>query len=217
MARRARIVVEGMPHHIIQRGNRRQKVFLREKDKKSYLTLLGKHAKHYGLNIWSYCLMDNHVHLIVVPAAKDSLSKGMGETHKAYAWLINKREKWTGHLWEGRFKSFLLDPGYVYKAVRYVEMNPVRAKIVERAEEYKWSSAKNHIKGWKNPLLSDFYLLKEIKDWRAYLNEANSEEVLAIRNQIKLSLPFGSDSFIQQIELEIGRVARKLKPGPKSV
>ena len=141
MARSARLVAEGLPHHIIQRGNRRQKVFLTENDKYAYLEFLYAQKLKYNLKIWAYCLMDNHVHLIVVPEKEEVLSKALGEAHKNYTRMINFREGWRGYLWEGRFKSFILDEQYLFAAVRYVERNPVRAKIVQKAHEYKWSSA----------------------------------------------------------------------------
>ncbi len=215
MARRARVVIAGLPHHVIQRGNRRQNVFFYEEDKQSYLTLLERYSKKYGLEVWAYCLMDNHVHLIVVPKEKIYLSAAIGETHKGYTRLINKREGWKGYLWEGRFKSFVMGKDYLYKAVRYVEMNPVRAKMIRRAEDYKWSSAKNRIKGWKSKVLSDFCLTKEIKDWRKYLTEGSLDEIKVIREHIKLGLPLGSEEFVKNVEEKLGMILRKLNPGRK--
>jgi len=135
MARVARIVAEGMPHYIIQRGNRRQQVFFSDDDKKTYMEMLYEQKLKYKVEVWAYCLMDNHVHLIVVPEDAEGLSKAIGETHKNYTRMINFREGWRGYLWEGRFKSFVLDESYLYAAVRYVERNPVRAKIVKKAED----------------------------------------------------------------------------------
>ena len=115
--------------------------------------------------------MSNHVHLIAVPEGESGLAKAIGETHKRYTRKVNFREGWRGYLWEGRFKSFVLDEKYVYAAVRYVERNPVRVKIVQRAEDYRWSSALAHVQRRKDPLLSDFYLMEEIEDWSEYLRE----------------------------------------------
>jgi len=157
MARIARIVIPQIPHHIVQRGNRCQKVFFNDNDKQMYLELLKEESEKNNFKIWSYCLMDNHVHLIVVPEDKEGLSKGMGETHKKYARAINFRNGWKGHLWQDRFSSFLLDEKYLYSAVKYVERNPVKAGMVESAEEYKWSSAKFRVSNIKNDMLSDFF------------------------------------------------------------
>ncbi len=120
MARLARIVVPGCPHHLIQRGNRRQRVFFSEEDRGFYLTLLGRQAKKCGIAIWAFCLMENHVHLIAVPKAEDSFARGIGELHRQYTLVVNTREGWKGFLWQGRFISYPLDEGHTYAAVRYV-------------------------------------------------------------------------------------------------
>jgi len=130
MPRINRIEVANYPYHIIHRGNRRQKVFLKDSDKDLYLQILNLQARFYRLEIWAYCLMDNHVHLIVCPRLKDSLTICISEAHRQYTRMVNFREGWRGHLWQGRFKSFPLDEKYLFSAVRYVERNPVRAKIV---------------------------------------------------------------------------------------
>jgi len=147
MARLARIVVPDCPHHIVQRGNRRQNVFFNENDRHFYLETLNENAKKYGIVFWAYCLMSNHVHFIAVPKNEDSFARGLGQAHKKYSRYINKREGWTGHLWQSRFLSFPLNEAYLYAAVRYVENNPVRAGIVDRAEDFAWSSARVHIAG----------------------------------------------------------------------
>ncbi|MDD5730675.1 MAG: transposase [Candidatus Omnitrophica bacterium] len=171
MARKARIVIPGIPHHVIQRGNRTQKVFFNDKDKEYYLDLLQKHCRESGLTIWAYCLMDNHVHLIAVPKEKSSLSKGIGLTHRYYTRMINFREGWRGYLWQGRFISSPLDQKYLYAAVRYVERNPVRAGLVKKAEDYVYSSARSHIYNTQDKVLSDNFMFQEIKDWASYLSE----------------------------------------------
>ncbi len=135
MARLARIVIPGLPHHITQRGNRRQTVFFSDQDYRAYLDLLGDWSAKGGLKIWAYCLMPNHVHLIGVPKTEDSLRAAVAETHRRYTRLINFREGWRGHLWQERFHSFAMDEAYVYRAVRYVELNPVRAGLVKKARD----------------------------------------------------------------------------------
>lgn len=200
-ARMARIVGEGLPHHVIQRGNRRQTVFFSNNDRVEYLRLLGEQAKKHDVQIWSYCLMSNHVHLIAVPSKAEALSKAIGETHKKYTRMINFREGWRGFLWEGRFKSFLLDEKYVYAAVRYVERNPVRAKIVKRAEDYPWSSAATHVQKLDNPILSRFFLLEEIADWAVYLKEKDNEEDLKLlRRHGSVGRPLGKPAFLKKFQ-----------------
>lgn len=207
MVRLARVVVPELPHHVIHRGNRRQNVFFSDNDKASYLNILNLQVKLFALEVWAYCLMDNHVHLIVVPKDEESLSQAIGETHKLYTRMINFREKWRGSLWEGRFKSTIMDESYLCAAIRYVERNPVRAKVVQKAEEYPWSSARFRVKKETNALLSDFYLLKEIDDWAKYLAEEEDEDRLKIiRNQSLSGRPLGDTSFLLKLQEKTGRV-----------
>ncbi|MEN6312199.1 MAG: transposase, partial [Acidobacteriota bacterium] len=176
MPRIARVVIPGCPHHIIQRGNRRQPVFFSDNDKALYMDLLKRQTDKHGLSIWAYCLMGNHVHLVAVPAEKDSLARGLAEVHRKYTSLINIREDWKGYLWQGRFISYPMDDAYCYAAVRYIERNPVRAKLVGRAEEYLWSSARPHVHRLADSLLSPSPLESAIVDWSAYLAKVEPDE-----------------------------------------
>ncbi len=144
MSRVARIVVPGFPHHVTQRGNRRADVFEVDADYEAYLRFLKEYADRRGLAIWAYCLMTNHVHLVVVPEREESLGQALRDTHTVYAMHFNGRTDLSGHVWQGRFFSSPLDETYLWAAVRYVERNPVRAGMVERAEAYRWSSAQAH-------------------------------------------------------------------------
>ena len=126
MPRIARVVVPRYPHHVTQRGNRRQQTFFCDDDYRAYLELMAEWCKRCGIEIWAYCLMPNHVHLIAVPNSEDGLRRGIGEAHRRYTRRVNFRERWRGHLWQGRFASFVLDDLYLLAATRYVEMNPVR-------------------------------------------------------------------------------------------
>lgn len=217
MPRIARIVIPGLPHHIIQRGNRRQQVFFTDEDREVYLRLVSIFTKKENINVWAYSLMDNHTHLVVVPSTKDCLAKAFGEIHKLYAKRINSRNDWKGHLWQERFISVPMDNAHTMTTVRYVEKNAVRAGIVSKAEDYKWSSAKAHIYGLKDPLLSGDNAIKaEIGDWKSYLRESNDKETLErIRDCSKSGLPLGDDSFIDHLEKITGRILRKKKRGPK--
>ncbi|UCB57635.1 MAG: transposase [Candidatus Omnitrophota bacterium] len=217
MARMGRIVIPNIPHHIIQRGNRSQNVFFSKQDKEYYLDLLRNYAQEAGLSFWAYCLMDNHVHLVAVPQRENSLAKGIGKAHKHYTRMVNFREKWRGYLWQGRFSSFPLDETYLYAAVRYVERNPVRAGLVKRAEDYPYSSAKAHIYKKKDILLSDNFMLSEIKDWAFYLAENEKETDLNLfKKHAKIGRPLGDNTFISKLEKITGRFLRKKKPGPKN-
>ena len=216
MARMARIVIPNIPHHITQRGNRSQKVFFSGKDKVFYLNLLHRYAQEAGLNFWAYCLMDNHVHLIAVPEREDSLAKGIGDTHKYYTRMINFRESWRGYLWQGRFRSFPLDEKYLYAAIRYVERNPVRAGIVKKAEDYEFSSAKAHIYKTEDLLLSDNFVLEEIKDWKAFLaGEDKEQDIKFFKKHARIGRPLGQEGFIENLEKITGRILKPRKPGRK--
>jgi len=217
MARIARVVVPEVPHHVVQRGNRRQDVFFKQEDRDEYFKILKKQCLKHGLKIWAYCLMRNHVHLIVVPQNVDSFGKGIGEAHKEYTRMINFREGWRGYLWEGRFKSHPLDEKYLYAAVRYVERNPVRAKIVERAEDYEWSSARAHVEKGPDEVLSSFYLLEEINDWSKYLATSNNYEEGLVRQHSQSGLPLGDEGFVLGLEKMLGRRLQRMKPGKQSI
>lgn len=214
MARIARVVIPNNPHHIIQRGNRRQNVFFSNKDKITYLNLLNNHCNKTGIDIWAYCLMTNHVHIIAVPKTDDSLARGIGEAHRKYTCQINEREKWRGYLWQGRFLSYPLDEAYLYSAVRYVERNPVRAGIVEKAEDYKWSSAGFHVKNKKDSILKEFYLMEEIKDWGKYLL-IEDKNIKLIRKHSYTGRPLGDEKFIKKLEKYTGRILMPKGAGRK--
>ena len=142
MARLARVVAPGLPHHVTQRGNRRQQTFFCDEDYQCYVDLMAQFCKAEQVEIWAYCLMPNHVHLIAVPQSGDGLGRAIGEAHRRYTRMVNFREGWRGHLWQGRFSSFVLDERYLLTAARYVELNPVRAGLVNSPRQYRWSSAR---------------------------------------------------------------------------
>ncbi|NLH50842.1 MAG: transposase [Myxococcales bacterium] len=216
MARIARVVVPGLPHHVTQRGVRRQITFFNESDYESYLELMAEWCARCGVSIWSYCLMPNHVHLIATPDEADGLRRGIGEAHRRYTRRINFREGWRGYLWQGRFASFPLDERHLLAAARYVELNPVRAGLVARPEDYRWSSAAAHLSGRDDLLVRTRPLLEMVSDWRAFLQSALSDEELAdLRRHEHTGRPLGDERFIESIERKIDRLLRRKKPGPK--
>jgi putative transposase len=216
MARFARVVIPGCPHHLIQRGNRRLRVFFSDEDKAFYLTLLKRQIEKFGISIWAFCLMENHVHLIAVPRAKDSFARGIGEAHRKYTSVINTREDWRGFLWQGRFITYPLDEGHLYAAVRYVERNPVRAGLVALAESYEWSSARAHIRGEAHPLLSSCPLEKSISDWSGYLGQIDSpEDIEKFVQHEHTGRPLGSEDFVKRLEALTGRVLAPKRKGRK--
>src|SRR5215831_9314990 len=144
MARLPRVVAVDVPHHVTQRGNARQVIFGCDADRLTYLELLRQHCELYQLSLLGYCLMSNHVHLVVIPRASHSLAQALKHTHGRYAAYWNARQCCSGHVWQGRFYSCPLDDAHLWTALRYVELNPVRAGVVDAAERWRWSSAASH-------------------------------------------------------------------------
>ena len=193
MARLARLVIPGLPHHITQRGNRRQQTFFNDDDYAAYVELMSDWCREASVEIWCYCLMPNHVHLIAVPKTEDGLRRAVGEAHRRYTRRINFREKWRGYLWQGRFASFIMDEPYLLAAARYVELNPVRAKLVRSAERWPWSSASAHLSGRDDRLTKAAPLLAMVADWRGFLNSALPEhEVQDLQHHTRTGRPLGS-------------------------
>ena len=216
MARLARIVVPGFAHHVTQRGNRRSEVFTDDLDRRKYLAAFGEYKQKHGLEVWSYCLMSNHVHWIVVPKVETALSRSFRDAHTAYTVHFNQRQKLSGHLWQGRFFSCVLDTSHIWAAVRYVERNPVRAGIVKKAEDYPWSSAAAHCGKRIDPLLSvDFPPTGVIPDWSEWLKTEESHSSDEIRQRTHTGRPCGSVSFFEQLEGLLNRVVRPQKAGRK--
>lgn len=217
MARMPRLVVPGYPHHVTQRGNRRQQTFFSAEDYQAYIDLLANARGRAGVQVWSYCLMPNHVHLILVPARPESLADLFKEAHRRYTRLINFREGWRGHLWQERFHSFVMDEQHLLAAVRYVELNPVRAKLCARAEHWEWSSALAHLRGTDDALVTVAPMLERIGNWSDYLDTRESAERLdALRTHSRTGRPAGNEEFIKRLSLLTGKELRKGKPGPKT-
>ena len=204
MPRLARNVFSEIPHHITQRGNRREDVFFTKEDRLIYLEWLGKYCQKHAVDILAYCLMTNHIHLILKPGKEDGLQNVLKPLHMRYAQYINKIKGWSGHLWQGRFFSSALDEAYTWSAIRYVERNPVRAGIVEHAEDYLWSSAAAHCGLDKTSLLFDWSTLDRAipeSEWSNWLAIPESEDQITIlRRNVEKGLPCGGDGFIKQLE-----------------
>ena len=216
MARLARVVVPGMPHHITQRGNRRQTTFFCDDDYRAYLDLMANWCSKWHVQIWGYCLMPNHVHLIAVAESENGLRQAIGEAHRRYSRRINFREHWRGHLWQGRFASFVMDEAYLLAAARYVELNPVRAKLLAEPGNYPWSSASAHLAGKDDMLVKVAPLLGLVPDWQAFLASGmDDEEIKTLRRHERTGRPLGSESFLFGVERVVNRVLHRLKPGPK--
>ena len=214
MPRQARIVVPSTPHHITQRGNYQQKVFDHENPYKRYCEWANEYALEYDLKILAYCLMDNHVHFIVVPKEEPDLAKVFKTTHMKHSYYMNKQRGVKGHLWQGRFYSCILDDIHLYRAIRYIENNPIRAKIVKNAWEYKWSSASDHAGSReRGPIKLVNYKAIKLKDWRDYLKEDDPDMVDEMRLKTNRGLVVGTDRFIKTLEKKLGRSLKCLRQG----
>ena len=145
MPRLARIVLKNVPHHITQRGNNHQNVFFVDDDRMVYLELLKDQSQRFGLDVLGYCLMTNHVHIIAVPVNDTALAKAIGRTHFLYTQYVNRMHSRSGHLWQNRFFSCPMDTLHLWKAMQYVETNPVRSGLVRKPWRYPYSSAAAHI------------------------------------------------------------------------
>ncbi len=217
MARIARVVIAGIPHHVTQRGNRRLTTFFTDEDYQTYIALMAEWCQKCDVEIWAYCLMPNHVHLIAVPQAEDGLRMGIGEAHRRYSRTVNFRENWRGHLWQGRFSSFPMDETYLLASARYVEMNPVRANLVPEASLWPWSSARAHLAGQDDALARVAPLLEMVGDWKNFLGEEKEQSLNALRKHERTGRPLGSESFVDRLELKLGRSLKPEKPGPKGL
>ena len=169
MARIARVIAPGAPHHVTQRGNRRQQTFFCDEDYLAYLELLAQWCGKNEVDIWAWCLMPNHVHLIAVPQTEDGLARAIGETHRRYTLRVNGRENWRGHFWQERFASFPLDDRHLLAVARYIEMNPVAAGLADRPDAYRWSSARAHLHGAEDSLVNTAPLLGLVEIGRAHV------------------------------------------------
>ncbi len=178
MARLARVVLPGHLHHITQRGNRRQDVFFRHEDYENYFDLLNEWRGKEQVEVWACCLMSNHVHLIIKPDKTSNLSKAIGETHKQYTRMINFQEHWRGYLWQGQFSSFPMDESLLLQAAAYVELNPIKAGMVEAPWDYRWSSVHAHLSGKdKDGIVAAKRLLELVGDWKSYLTKAQGYRI----------------------------------------
>ena len=213
MPRQARTVFAGVPHHVTQRGNRREDVFFDDEDRVTYLDWLQQYSELHKVEILAYCLMTNHIHLIALPETEAGLQSMLKPLHMRYAQRFNRQRGWQGHVWQGRYFSSALDDHYLWNAIRYVERNPVRAKMVRRAENYAWSSAAERSGKQENTVLTTrAYWRKQFEsvgDWSAWLAEGDSEaEIAILRRNVEKSLPCGSERFIKKLEKKAGKLLR---------
>jgi len=209
----------GLPHHITQRGNYRQKIFNTNSDRERYLYLVTDYSRKNGLSILGYCLMDNHVHFLAVPSQEGSLALTFKYANMRYSQYFNAKHKVSGHLWQGRYYSCVLDGRHLLAAARYIERNPVRAKLVKFPEEWLWSSASAHCGGKGSYVDFDLgklwdYTGTKQSEWRTILNETDkSSDISDIRSYTQTGRPLGSGEFVGKLEREYGRRLHALSLG----
>jgi putative transposase len=206
----ARVVIPGVPHHVTQRGNRRQKTFFSEGDFSLYKALMAEWCAVHRVEVWAYCLMPNHTHLILVPPSETALRAAVGEAHRRYTTMVNATQGWTGCLWQGRFGSYPMGPGHLYNCARYVEGNPVRAGLVASPELWRHSSARAHLAGRDDALVQVAPLLERFGDWHELLRwDLPAEAVEEVRRHARTGRPVGDRRFLRCLE---GRTGRRLRP-----
>jgi putative transposase len=218
MARLPRLVLPGLPYHVTQRGNRGAQTFFEDGDYELYRDLLAEAAERAGAEIWCYCLMPNHVHMIVVPSDEDGLRRTFADAHRRYTGFINARNRWTGHLWQGRFGAVVMDEEHLAHAVRYVSMNPVRARLVERPEHWRWSSVEAHLRGKDDHLVRVSPVLDRYGAFDSFLSDPvdDSAALRALRCSETSGRPIGSAAWIADLEARTGRLLAPQKRGPKT-
>jgi putative transposase len=219
MARMARLILPGVPHHVTQRGNRRQRVFFSVDDYQNYLNLLFASADAFKFDIWSYCLMPNHVHLLLVPETEDSLRDGVAYLHKMYTRSINQTRGWKGCLWQGRFFSCVVEPQGVSPVARYIELNPVRAGLSNTAKDYRCSSAEIACRGGADGRSGFSPIFAPGGTWEQYLNYDPKldavDKLNAVRRAVNSGRPYGSKDYIKDLEAKLGLTLEHKRPGRK--
>jgi putative transposase len=218
MARIARIAAEGVPYHITQRGSGYQEVFRSVADHQIYLDLLRANCSKFALEVWAFCLMPNHVHLIAVPLRPDSMARTLGRTHADYARYFNLTRRSCGHLWQARFYSCPLDEAHLWRAMAYVERNPVRAELVSEAGLWAWSSARAHCGGadeWGLTAVGKWRELFDSERWAEVLRASIEEEALGerLRQSTQCGRPLGGEEFIEDLERKENRCLRAMPVG----
>jgi len=219
MPRRLRAVIPHQAHHVVQRGNYQQYIFEKDQDFRTYLYLIEDYSKKYDLTINAYCLMNNHVHFVVTPSNKCGLSELFKNANMRYSQYKNSEKRRLGHLWQGRFYSCCICPSYLTRVIRYVEMNPVRAKMVTKPWQYCWSSARQHLQLERFPIIkTNFHELcrqsgLDYKSWKNYLTLVDNEMFREIRRTTQKGLALGDEAVIIKWEKALGIALREPKRG----
>jgi putative transposase len=217
MARFARVVHPGLPYHVTHRGNRRAAVFFSDVERQAYLDVLGEYGREYSMDVWGYCLMTNHIHLLVTGQHENSLANAIGRAHMRYARWLSRWHGWSGHLWANRFFSTPLDDHHMRAAIRYIEQNPVRAGLVTRCEDYAWSSTRGNAQLRQDSLLAPGRPFTAMADgWLNWVNvQTDDAETTLLRRNTHTGRPTGSRESAFDLEARLGRILACQKVGRK--
>src|SRR5206468_1501433 len=216
MARLARVVIPGHPHHVTQRGNGRARTLFGDHDYALYRDLLAENCRAAEVDVWAWCLMPNHVHLILVPSDPDGLRRALARVHRSYAGIIQARRKRSGHFWQGRFGAVAMDEAHLAAALRYVALNPVRARLVQRAQDWRWSSTRAQLRGKSDGVTALKPVRERFPEFAALLDVDDDDALLArLRAAETIGRPLGDNRFIAAIERRTGRRLKPGKRGPK--
>ena len=216
MARIARLVVPGLPHHVTQRGNGGQKVFFSDADYRFYRDLLAESCGAAGVSCWAFALMPNHIHAILVPEDEDGLRAALAPVHRRYAGLINGRRRKTGHFWQGRYGAAVMDEDHLVAAFRYILRNPVEARLAATPERWRWSSAAAYLRNADDGLTDTGPMRRRFPDMRTLLTgEVSQFDELLVPDDETIGRPRGSDKFMAQLERKTRRSLKPEKRGPR--
>lgn len=211
-------MIPGYLYHVTQRGNYRQNVFSEDQDRVVYLKLINENAKKYGVKIYAFCLMDNHVHFLLKPEKRMSMAHLFRVGHMKYARYYNVKNKRKGHLWQARYYSSMVVGKHIKVIFRYIENNPVRARMVKYAWHYSWSSARAHLgKKYEIIELADEKEYIDRKNWKSYLMKREDGSVLTlIRKRTKKGIMLATNEIIARMEEQLGvKILRKSPGRPK--
>jgi putative transposase len=216
MARLARVVIPGHPHLVTQRGNGRARSFFDDADYALYRDLLAENCRAAEVEVWAWCLMPNHVHLILVPSDPDGLRRALARVHRRYAGVIQARRRRSGHFWQGRFGAVAMDETYLAAALRYVALNPVRARLVERAQDWRWASTRAQLRGRDDGITEFAPVKKRFPDFAGLLTSEPENDLFdRLRAAESIGRPLGDDRFLARLERRTGRTLKPGKRGPK--
>jgi putative transposase len=216
MARLARVVIPGIAHHVTQRGNGRARTFFSNEDYALYRDLLAEQCRRAGVEVWAWCLMPNHVHLVLVPSDSDGLRRALAAVHRRYAGVVHARRRRTGHFWQGRFGAVAMDEDHLAAALRYVSLNPVRARLVARAQDWRWSSTRAHLTGKDDGITARAPIRERFPDFADLIAAADAEAFARLRAAESIGRPLGDDRFLAKIERATKRRLKPHKRGPKA-